>query len=670
MTTKPNLYTFTGDGAFAYVHDHAVLPFLQKTAGDLVNLAVADWSLPNRVRTDGKAIMDGVNAALADKAAAVKYPGATARQDELDFVCAQIGSAQPTTPLGKGKSPNAPVRGIAGFDASIIRTPTASAALVKPLETEWKPSTPVTIQALDTGGRAANMRAFCAGKEGMTLQVCFVDADGKETLLKGANGSDFVLQKDSTLSTTYVEQVDVEKTIRDTYARAIATGADIYFTNKNTVLTSVDAPIAKLEEKIFNEEFKAQFEAKGLKRYTGLVDDAFAYLMANCSAPERPMIMLCPDDLYGKQIQSVLEQVKQHGLHYKHTEHAIAVGRLSNGYGDEYGGVHYTPEKTGSLIIKSKDGTVLKEITVQPQQMWLMACSSSAAAKDYTRRMIDAALQDKICGRAVKYLYFGFDEKSLTEGPLINCIREVIESRRAEIEQAGLIVEIGDPALVAAKMLTHPPKEGVILALNNLWGDIIADAFPALANNKASYDSLLLSDKGFLVETGAGGTAPDLLFGKPGKPYGLIHTGRMKLNPVAILTSYAEAFRYTGKTQNNAALVTYAEQLHEAITLTMKQGYITGDLMRGDKHQLREEAIDAGVTPRPVDTRVFVKAVEANLLSLQGRKAEAETSRSELTALAQKLDLTSQQSLEGAELKAVLQYATENAIADNSKSAA
>ena len=57
MTTKPNLYTFTGDGAFAYGHDHAVLPFLQKTAGDLVNLAVADWSLPNRVRTDGKAIM-------------------------------------------------------------------------------------------------------------------------------------------------------------------------------------------------------------------------------------------------------------------------------------------------------------------------------------------------------------------------------------------------------------------------------------------------------------------------------------------------------------------------------------------------------------------------------------------------------------------------------------
>ncbi len=660
MANTPNLYTFTGDGSFAYTHDHVIQPFLEKTAGDLVVIKDVDWSLANRVRTDGASVMDGVQAALKEKAAAIKYPGATATQAELDYVCAKIGSAQPTTALGKGKSPNAPVRGIAGLDASIIRIPTASAELVKPVETHWKTTTPVTIKTLEKGGRGENAQVICAGKDNQTFQVFFVDAAGKETPLKGANGPEFALQKDSTLATTFVDKAEVEKLIRETYTQALLQGADVYFTNKNTVLSSVDAPNAKLEEKIFNEEFKDQFEKKGLKRYTGLVDDAFAYLMANCSNPERPMIMLCPDDLYGKQIQTVLEAVKKDGLQYKHTEHAIAVGRLSNGYGDEYGGVHFTPETDGKILTKDESGAVLKSVDVKAGQMCLMASNSAQAAVDYTRRMIDYALSDKVCGKEVKHLYFGFDAHSLTEGPIANVIEEAVATRKADLDKAGIKVEIADPAIIAAKMLTHPPKDGVILALNNLWGDIIADLFPALANNKASYDSILLSDRGFLVETGAGGTAPDLLFGRPNKPYGMIHTGHLKLNPIAILTGYAEAMRYTGKKNQLPTLETYADQLHEAIMQTMKQGYLTGDLLRAGKHQLREKMVDAGATPHAVDTRVFVKAVEGNLLALQGKTAAAQAAKAQLAQMEKAYDLSIEKPLEGKALNEVMEYATDN----------
>lgn len=655
---KKNLHTFTGDGAFAYTHDHVILPFLHKTAGEIIGFHTSDWSLANRIKTDGGVIQEGIQAALKEKAAVVKYPGASATAEELKFMCDHLGCEEPTTALGKGKSPNAPLRGIAGFDASIIRTPTASAALVKPLETAWQPSTPVSIKTLETGGRGANAKVLQV-TEDKTVQVVFVDDTGKETVLPGANGNNFMLKPGSTLSLTSVDKDQAEKLIRNTFEQALEKGADLTFTNKNTVLTSVDAPLLKKAKEIYEHEFKDRFAEKGLHFHSGLVDDAFAFLMAGESKRSKPLIMLCPDDLYGKQIQYVLEAVKQKGLHYKHTEHAIAVGRLSNGYGDEYGGVHFTPKSAGKLQVRDSKGAVLQEMNVQPGQMCLASGNSAEAATDYARRMIDYALGEQICGQDIHYLYFGFDAASATEAPLIPVIQQVIDTYRDKLNAKNIVAKIAHPAQISAEMLTQPPKAGVILALNNLWGDIMADLFPALANNKASYDSLLLSDKGFLVETGAGGTAPDLLFGKAGKTdFGMIHTGHMLLNPIAILSSYAEAIRYTGKHSDNTAQLTYADQLHEAIILTLKEGYLTGDLMKAGKHQLREDQINPGVTPQAVDTRVFVKAVEANLLALQGKTQAAQAARSELASMEKQLNLKTPQALTGKELEEVLAYAT------------
>ncbi len=663
MTKKKNIYTFTGDGSFAYTHDHVIKPFLEKTAGDLAGFPESDWSLANRIRTDGAVIMQGVKAALSEKAASVKYPGASATAEEREFVCTRINCPEPQTDLGKGKSPNAPVRGIAGFDASIIRTPTASASLVKPLETRWTAKTPVEILTLEKGGRAANAQ-ICRPASAVTLEVNFTDHHGTATTLLGANGSAFHLEPGSTLSLTRVDMDEAEKLIRSTLERALKEGADVTFTNKNTVLTSIDAPIKKRAQEIYQQEFEERFTQAGLSFHSGLVDDAFAYLVATQSSPAKPHLMLCPDDLYGAQIKHVLEEVKRKGLHYRHTENAIAIGRLSNGYGDEYGGIHFTPKAAGTLAVRDAEGKALCSLEVQPGQLCLAAGSSAGAARDYARRMIDFALNNKISGKDVGYLYFGFDAKSPAEGPLVPILQQVIDQHRAALAAKGVIAEIREPAQVSADLLTNPPQKGVVLALNNLWGDIIADLFPALANNRASYDSLLLSDRGFLAETGSGGTAPDLLFGrvKDGKNNGkgLINTGHLLLNPVAILSSYAEAMRYTGQQSGNAAQITYADHLHEAIILTMKQGFLTGDLMKGSEHQLRDEMVNSGAQPRPVDTRVFVKATEANLFELQGKTQASKTARDELQEMIVKYDLATVKALEGSELEAVMVYATSN----------
>lgn len=630
--TKPNIHTLTGDGAFGLVHELCITPLLKETAGEVIGLEEHDWSLHNRVRTDGKVILDSLKIIIGEGAAAIKYPGATATAEELAYAMQVTNSSEPKTALGKGKSPNAVVRGASGLDASIVRPPAKSAALIQPLVTQWSAKIPVEIHTLESGGRKANAEVSYVSQSSK-VAVSFTGDDGIEQPLYGASGSDFMLTKDSPVSVTHVDMDKVVARIRATFDEALSRNADITLATKNTVLTSVDAPIVKKAQEIFDTEYREKFVEKGMKFQAGLVDDAFAYLLANEWNHGKPLIMLCPDDCYGAQMKQVLAAVKEHGLHYDHTRHPIAVARLSNGYGDEYGGIHLTPKTDGKLTIYLPGNT--KIVDVKHNSMWLIASHDVGAAKTYASRMIDYALHNTIGGRKAEKLYFGFDVHSAAEAPLAAAIDGVIKARKADLDAGGIHAELRHPAQIAAEVLTSPSKQGTILALNNLWGDIMADLFPALANNKASFDSLLISDKAFMVETGAGGTAGDLLAGKPGeKNAGMLHHGKMPLNPIAILSGYAHAIRYKG----NEAQIRYAEGLEEAIDRSLKQGYLTGDLVKRGEPQLIEEFLQPGKTPHAVDTRVFVQAVKANLLELQGKKAEAEMARKVLALLEQKHD--------------------------------
>jgi isocitrate dehydrogenase len=650
--TKKTVRTFTGDGAFGFVHEVCIKDLLHSTATGIY-FVDDDWGLMNRVKTDGQVIHQSIKATIAGGDAVIKYPGATATAEELKYMSDVAGSESPKTALGKGKSPNAVVRGASGLDASIVRPPARSAALIKPAETKWSPQTPVEIHTLEMGGRKANTQILTAPHDG-ALTITFKGNDGSEERLVGASGDDFNLAKGSPLTLTHVDMAAAEKRIRTTFDDALAKGADVSFANKNTVLTSVDKPILEKAKTIFKAEYQEAFAAKGLSFKDGLVDDAFAYLLASEWRHNKPLIMLCPDDCYGAQMNIVLSKVKQHGLHYDHTKHPIAVARLSNGYGDEYGGIHFTPKTDGQIIVTDTNKNILGSKDVHKDGMVLMASNDITAAKTYANRMIDYAINSRIGGHKTKILYFGFDRNSPSEEPIADAIEQVLNQRKGDLQKAGVSADIRDTAIIAGEVLTHPSEKAILLALNNLWGDIMADLFPALANNKASYDSVLISDKGFMVETGAGGTAGDLLTGKDGSG-GMLKHGKMFLNPIAILSGYAHAIRYKG----DDAQKKYADQLEEAIDMTLKQGYLTGDLVPAGKHQLRSEFVANEITPKAVDSRVFVQAVKVNLLELQGKTQDAAMERTALNLMSARLDLTLESvPLAPREKDLILQYVT------------
>lgn len=626
--SKKLIHTYRGDGAFAYMHDTLMRPFLKRTAGDRFDFDEFDWSAYNRVKTDGVVIRESVEASKAEQAAVVKYPGATPNKEELDHLQELTGKV-PKTALGLGNSPNAPLRGANGFDASIVRTPARSSALVEPLKTHWSKKSAVEIHSLTDGGRGANRTITITNRE-QDVEMVFIDAQGTEHILKGADGDSFHLQSGSPISVTHVDRDEAEKAIRASLDKAVKQKADVLLSLKDTVLKSVDAPLKKLAEEIYQTDYKAKFHDNGQHFGYKLVDDGFAWLLSEASGKDKRQIMLSPDDMYGRQMGYVLNQVKEHGLNYDHTKHPVAVARFSNGVGDEYGAMHFpgvdkqlndlVKHSGGTLVVRDKHSKdeLYREKVAAGQNMWMLSAQDVGAAHTYAKRMIMQALnQGQVAGKPLTRLVFGFDKDSPYEGVFAAAIEEEITKHRTELEAKGITAEVKKPEIAAAESLTDPSEKGTLLALNNLWGDIIADLYPALANNRASYDSVLISDKGFVVETGSGGTAPDLLFGRDGEG-GLVRTGKFDLNPIAILSSYAQTARYNGD-------AVYADALEHAIDRTLRQGYLTADLVnKNGSGKLRAGLFKQGEpgsldTPRAVDTRIFMKAVEVNVLEALGK---------------------------------------------------
>jgi monomeric isocitrate dehydrogenase len=654
ITSSPLVTVLDGDQTFAMVNrmviGELITPFLGEEA-----VAIEPWGLKERIYTQGQIIPDAVaRMRQHPERAVVKLPGATATEDQLSFTLQSLGMEVPPTPdamralknsLAGGASPNAYLRGGNGMDACVVRYPATGNDLVQPLETHWNSRSPVQILTLDRG-RAANAQQVEVdglGDERVTVPVTFFaegEAVGKP--LTSITGEPFTLTPGSVLDATHVKMADAEALIRQTFQRVLDEATpdskpEIWLASKGTVLKDVDAAIQKRAQEIYKTEFQSLFQQQGIPEPSlkdrVLVDDVFAEVLARGWERERPLYILCPDDSYGQQMQTVLEEVKQKGIHYNHCEHHIEIGRFSNGLGAEYGAVGFTPSKPGVLQVAGE------VYPVEPGEMWMVYGNDVKAARDYATRMIDHALGSN--GR-VSTIYFGFDETNPRERPLVDAIRQVLDERQQEMAEAGLQASIENPALITARMLTEP-QNGVLLALDNLWGDIVADSFPRLANSHISYDSVLISDKGLCIETGAGGTAPDLLYGRYSQMThrnegGLLQTGKLGLNPGAIISAYALAFRHSGRNMQQPEASRFGEDLSRAFTLAMEWGYVTPDL--GDSKggtRLQPDRLQPDATAQTVDTRVLIQAVRTALHQVRGEQQAFEQEWAKLQEMNQSL---------------------------------
>ncbi len=112
----------------------------------------------------------------------------------------------------------------------------------------------------------------------------------------------------------------------------------------------------------------------------------------------------------------------------------------------------------------------------------------------------------------------------------------------------------------ATMQLVKDPSQFDILLCNNIFGDILSDECAMITGSMGMLPSASLNEDGFGLYEPAGGSAPDI-------------AGKNIANPVAQILSAALLLRYSFKLEDAARAI------ERAVSETLNEGYLTGDLM-------------------------------------------------------------------------------------------
>ena len=139
---------------------------------------------------------------------------------------------------------------------------------------------------------------------------------------------------------------------------------------------------------------------------------------------------------------------------------------------------------------------------------------------------------------------------------------------------------------------------GMVWACKNYDGDVMSDMLATAFGSLAMMSSVLVSPDGNFEYEAAHGTVT--------RHFYKYRAGEAtSTNPVATIFAWSGALRKRGETENNAALISFADDLERATLVTIESGYMTGDLV---------SIFNAdGITPKKLDSREFLKAIASNL---------------------------------------------------------
>ena len=536
-----------------------------------------DWSLKGRIQTNGEVIRETIEMAGGNpKAVLVKGPGITPTKDQTQAVLNQLDDVRKPEELSKlvTGTPNGYLRGHWLVKGNLERyeNPGLSDLLTTTLPTYDKAGN-LNVLFLD-GGRAKDGFFFVLENDA-EVRVDF----NRQTVREP--------EKLSAGSAVYVKTTRRQDVV-DLCNRAIEKGDEIVFMSKYTVRPNLDGE----KKKIYND----CRERHDLERREGnqgdIVDAAFARLL---SKPDtRNLTVLVPDPSYGPKIAAVLKAVYANGV--KKPLGEFSVCRFSAGK-SEYGGLNQVVPEDGKYRLYI--GT--KEIQI-PVQAGDMFEEMHYDYKDAQRYVAQVFHQTEI--KKYDRVIFAFDETDLYDAPVVKAVRQEA-FRLKKIEGQDFIVMKPDAA--AVMMFTAPLPGGTCYAYDNLWGDIVSDAMDLGASIASINSVVLLADGRIWPEMGGAGTAPDLV-----EAYH--KEGFWRYDPIPIIEGLAIGFQQASLAEpENENLKRYAQALHEAYILVLKNGIAPPDLVEKLKSSKKTG----------VDTFSFVKAVRVALAKLLGLKEEA-----------------------------------------------
>jgi isocitrate dehydrogenase len=230
-----------------WIREQLILPYLD------IDLKYYDLSIENRDATDDQVTVDSAN---ATKQHGVAVKCATITPDEArveEFSLKKMW-----------KSPNGTIRNILG--GVVFREPIVISNVPR-LVPGWTDPIVIGRHAFGDQYRATDTLIPGPGK----LRMVFDGADGKTIDLEV-----FDFPSSGVAMTMYNLDASIRDFARASMNYALNLGWPLYLSTKNTIMKGYDGRFKDLFEEVFNAEFKAQFDAKGITYEHRLIDDMVA----------------------------------------------------------------------------------------------------------------------------------------------------------------------------------------------------------------------------------------------------------------------------------------------------------------------------------------------------------------------------------------------------------
>ena len=165
------------------------------------------------------------------------------------------------------KSPNGTIRSI--LDGTVFRTPICIDT-IHPVVKNWKK--PITIARHAYGDLYKGTEYRVPGSGTATLSF------------KGNDGTEFSqtiydFECPGVLQGIYNKDSSIEAFAHSCFNYALSTKQDLWFSAKDTISKQYDQTFKFIFQRIYDEEYKAKFEAAGITYFYTLIDDAVARVM-------------------------------------------------------------------------------------------------------------------------------------------------------------------------------------------------------------------------------------------------------------------------------------------------------------------------------------------------------------------------------------------------------
>lgn len=233
-----------------FIKDKLILPYVD------VDIKYYDLGVEYRDKTDDQVTVDAANA-IKQYGVGIKCATITPDEDRVkEFNLKQMW-----------KSPNGTIRNI--LDGTVFREPIVIKNIPR-LVTTWDRPIIVGRHAFGDQYRATDFVVPGKGK----LTVKFEGEDGKVI-----EHEVFQFKGGGVALAMYNTEESIKGFARSCMNMALQKGWPLYLSTKNTILKKYDGRFKDIFQEIFDNEFKTQFEAKGITYEHRLIDDMVASAM-------------------------------------------------------------------------------------------------------------------------------------------------------------------------------------------------------------------------------------------------------------------------------------------------------------------------------------------------------------------------------------------------------